>query len=327
MYHSEQIPDEESVSEDKYNWVEKQLWRVSGLGSKVLQRTTQRESRDEQYAVFERFYRGGVLPPPIAGEEYGQHHHEYLERILPARGASGDFVVRADDETSIGFLVRARANLGEDANDQLVEVTFRYIEFPVGMSSPIAIPPVVRDPADVRQKVDEVWPADGLLASRPRAHQILANLSDRGASTSGGVSYDIPALHYLAWNHCRDDIVRVWSSGADESAFRLTVPDQLKRAVEFLDESSTDFEVYDEQSAALNRSYPDEVVKSVQDIMDDANIDKTQRIDALCQIIEERNLGKIPLPRIRLSIRPDQVELDSWIAFLPVGARKCGRVR
>ena len=322
----EQIPDKELMQNDGWAWVARQSWRISGLGLKVLYRTMQRESKDEQYAVFERFYRRGPLPTPIAGEEYGHHHHEYLERILPTRDATGDFVVRADDKRSVGFLIRARvirARKKPEADkdpEPWEEITFRYIEFPIEADPQAGGIPVVSQASDIRRKVDEVWPRDGLIASRPQAHKILADLvdSDARADSGGSDSYDLPALHYLAWNRCSDDIVGEWSSGTDESALDFTVPRQLTDAIEFLEDSSGPESNFDNEMDALNRSYPIDIVRAVESIMDSDGLDDEQRLDALLRLIEERNLVKISLPKIQPSISSSQVELESWIAFLPI---------
>ena len=227
--------DQKLMEQNGWAEVEEQSWRITSVGLKVLRRTMERESKDEQYAVFEAFYRRGELPAPQTGEEHGHHHHEYLERILPSpahspdeRTVSGDFVVRADDEQTIGFLIRARVLVGERE-----ETTFRYAECPVDQTEPR----IVAEPSKIRETVDKAWPPDGLAASRPRAHRILAGLVDSGSErTNDGVNYDIPALHYLAWKDCRSEIVSVWSSGADESALSFVVPDPLSNAREFLEE-------------------------------------------------------------------------------------------
>ena len=307
--------DQKSMEQNGWAEVEKQSWRISSVGSKVLRRTMERESKDEQYAVFERFYRLGDLPAPRAGEEHGHHHHEYLERILPSpahstdeeRTVSGDFVVRADDEQTVGFLVRARVLLAERE-----ETTFRYVECPTDESPPR----IVTEPSHIRERVDKAWPPDGLAASRPQAHRILAGLVDSGPETrNDGVHYDIPALHYLAWNYCRDEIVSVWGSGADESALSFAVPAPLRDARDFLEELGDG--LYDEQAATLNRSYPREIVAEVQRIMDSEDLDDEQRCEKLCKLIAKRDLARISLPSIQSSIRSDDVELEAWLAFLP----------
>ena len=307
--------DEKSMEQRGWAEVEELSWRISGVGSKVLRRTMERESKDEQYAVFERFYRFGELPAPRVGEEHGHHHHEYLERILPSpahstdeeRTVSGDFVVRADDEQTVGFLVRARVLLEERE-----ETTFRYVECPIDESSPR----IVAEPRQIRDEVDKAWPPDGLVASRPQAHRILAGLAESGSNRrSDGVNYDIPALHYLAWSYCRDEIVSVWASGADESALSFAVPAPLRDARDFLEEFGDGF--YDEQASTFNRSYPREIMAEVQRIMDSEDLDDEQRCEELCKLIAKRSLARISLPSIQSSIRTEDVELDSWLAFLP----------
>ena len=307
--------DQKSMEQNGWAEVEEQSWRISSVGSKVLRRTMERESKDEQYAAFERFYRLGELPAPRAGEEHGHHHHEYLERILPSpshstdeeRTVSGDFVVRADDEQTVGFLVRARVLLEERE-----ETTFRYVECPIDES----LPRIVAEPRHIRERVDKAWPPDGLAASRPQAHRILAGLVDSGPERrNDGVHYDIPALHYLAWNYCRAEIVSVWGSGADESALSFAVPAPLRDASDFLEELGDGF--YDEQAATFNRSYPREIVAEVQRIMDSEDLDDEQRCEELCKLIAKRDLARISLPSIQSSIRTEDVELDSWLAFLP----------
>ena len=305
---------EESMEQNGWAEVEEQSWRISGVGLKVLRRTMERESKDEQYAAFERFYRLGELPAPRAGEEHGHHHHEYLERILPlpidAGGVvSGDFAVRADDEQTIGFLIRARVLL--KARE---ETTFRYVECPIDESPP----QVVSEPGRVREKVDKAWPPDGLAASRPEAHRILASLVEDGHGKSDDrIQYDVPALHYLAWNYCRDEIVEAWSSRPDEPGLSFRIPAPLGAARDLLEEMDEFGEHYSEQITALNRSYPRQIVAEVQRIMDSEDLDDEQRCEELCKLIAKRDLGKISLPSIQPAITAEYVTLDSWIAFLP----------
>ena len=305
----------ELMERNAWAQIEQQSWRISAVGSKTLRRAMERESKDEQYAAFERFYRSGEIPSPRAGEEHGHHHHEYLEHVLPSpvqgtsdhRTVNGDFVVRADDERTVGFLVRARVNLEERE-----ETTFRFAECPLDESEP----QVVTKAQEIREKVDKAWPSDGLATSRPQAHKILAFIVNyRSMETTKISQYDLPALHYLAWTRCRDDIVRVWTSGADESALSFAVPDPLTEARDFLEEYGHGS--YDEEAAAFNRSYPKDIVEEVEIIMNNEDLDDKQRCEELCGLRKDRYLDRISLPSIQSSIRSEHVEMDSWIAFLP----------
>lgn len=314
----------DTKSTDRYAWAEvaQQSWRISAVGLKVLQRTMERDSKDEQYAAFERFYRWGDIPSPRAGEEHGHHHHEYLEHILPApaqspseqRTVRGDFVVRADDERSVGFLIRARVLFkGRD------ETMFRFVECPPDESSPR----IVTAPRDVHETVDKAWPPDGLGASRPKAYKILAGRGDAAGEGEGEAEaeenrYDISTLHYLAWNCCRDDIARVWSSGIEELALSFDVPVPLSDARDLLEEFGEG--LYDEQAAALNRSYPQHIVDAVRATMSNDRLGKAQRCKELCDLVGEHDLARMSLPSIQASINPDDVELDAWIAFLPTAS-------
>ena len=95
----------------------------------------------------------------------------------------------------------------------------------------------------------------------------------------------------------------------------FVVPDPLSNAREFLEEFGEG--LYDEQADTFNRSYPKTIVAEVQSIMDSEDLDDEQRYEELCDLMVERDLVRISLPSIQSSIRAEDVELDSWIAFLP----------
>ena len=246
------------------------------------------------------------------GEEQGSHHHEYLDRLLPRKGGRGDFIARADDKNAIGFLIRAGIKSQEggsvgnsefNTHTHTLATVFRYLEFgieePHDNIRPTAKKSIVDDAESVRKKVDIAWPLEGVIANRPNTQRVLNSIikmshPDFSSSAKDNPQYDLPALHYLAWDICKEDILRAWT-GDPVGEMPFTVPNVLIKAQNFLmdygdlfDEAPDDFQ---DCIDALGRSYPYEIVQDIEKTMGSKEVDDSERLNELLGYIRESGFG------------------------------------
>ena len=171
-------------------------WAISGIGSKVLHRTLQRNSHDERNALFQLYYQKGQIPSAIAGEERSHQHQEYLERLLPDQLGVGDSLVRADDVPTMGFLIRTSTAI-DVTDDSTGHVEFRYVEVAETLDAR-----VLRHAPAIRTAVDIAWPVIDFDSSQRSATSIIAKRY--------GISFrDFQAV---AWEKTRNDIHKAWNS-------------------------------------------------------------------------------------------------------------------
>ena len=295
--------------ESKHKWVEGHSWRISDLGKKVLHRTQQRKSLDERSAVFELYYRSGSLPPPIPGEEHGQHHKEYLEHLLKARDGEGDYIVRADDKEATGLLMRVGVNIEGHKSTE-----FRYVEFSQTHAGKELKPETKSSDHEIRIKMDRVWPMEGLTQSRLMASEII---NDKVTKPKLEELYDIPVLHHRAWRRIAEDIVNKWP----ELPYTLITNPELDPLIKLLDEADKELSIdLDDLYQYWDHPRPIEAIDKVRKEIDeiDTNGGNTiEKVEALRNFIKKEPVPEFKLPKSANTITEKDLTLEAWVAMIP----------
>ena len=295
------------IRKDEHKWVEGHSWSISDLGKKVLHRTQQRESHDERSAVFELWYRSGSLPPPIQGEEHGQHHKEYLEHLLEARDGEGDYIVRADDKEATGLLMRVDVKTEEH-----ISTEFRYVEF--SQTNADKEPEIESSDNEIRIKMDRVWPMEGLTQSRLMATKIIKDEIEKPKLEE---LYDIPVLHHRAWRIIAEDIVNSWPG----LPYTLIKNSKLAPLNKLLDEAEEELsEDLGKLHDYWNHPRPIEAINRMQKEIDEIDINggsTMEKIEALRNFMEKESVPKFKLPKSANAIAEKDLTLEAWVAMIP----------
>ena len=300
-------------ADDEYEWVKEPSWSISDLGKKVLHRTQQRESLDERSAVFELYYRNGSLPPPIPGEEHGQHHKEYLEHLLKVRDGEGDYIVRADDKEATGLLMRVGVK-----TEGHISTEFRYVEFwqtnaDQELKTDIEYE-IKSNDHEIRIKMDRVWPMEGLTQSRLMATKIIKDKIEKPKLEE---LYDIPVLHHRAWRLIAKDIVNKWP----ELPYTLITNPELDPLIKLLNEADKELSIdLEDLYQYWDHPRPIEDINKMRKEIDeiDTNGGNTiEKIEALTNFMEKESVPEFKLPRSANTIDEKDLTLEAWVAMIP----------
>ena len=289
---SEETPDSDRFPDS--GWFKGRSWEISSLGEKVLNRTLRRESFDERIAAFELYYRTGILPSAIQGEEHGRHHREYLEYLLPDRDGEGGYVVRDDDQEVTSFLMRVGISNFDSE--------FRYVEFSSTENFYSE-----GDPTKIREAVDKAWPSEGLSLSRTKAEEILRS-SDHDL-------HNILSLYQNAIETIYSDIIKTWpGSGTPidykvDSDFVRILMDFIQKAGEELDEDLDDLKDLQKLNLEENKSRVKAIVDS-----DSVTPDKVSKLN---RVISDEQTREFKLPKWPKKVEREDLTLEAWIVMIP----------
>ena len=283
---SEETPDS--------GWFISRSWEISSLGEKVLNRTLRRESFDERIAAFELYYRTGILPSAIQGEEHGRHHQEYLEYLLPDRDGEGGYVVRDDDQEVTSFLMRVGIS---NFNSE-----FRYVEF-----SSTEIFYSEGDPTKIREAVDKAWPSEGLSLSRTKAAEILRN--------SKHDLHNILNLYQNAIETIYSDIIKTWPGSGTPIDYKLD-SDFVRILMDFIQKAEKELDEDLDDLKDLQKLNLEEAKSQVKAIVDSDSItpDKVRKLN---RVISDEQTREFKLPKWPKKVEREDLTLEAWIVMIP----------
>lgn len=302
-------PDDLATKENPpdSDWFKSHFFEISNLGKKVITRALRREAFDERLAVFELYYRTGILPSTIKGEEHGRRHREYLEYLFSDRAnkgnirdnegnIEGEYIVRDDDQERTAFLIRVGvSNFPSE---------FRYVEFTSAADFKIE-----SDSIKIAEAVDKAWPLEGLASSKNDAIEILRKTKHE--------LHHIHKLYQNAIESALTDIIDKWpGSGTpgDHKIDRNTEDIVRKFLGEADKDSEEDLVKLEDDLLKLHSEVYKSQIQQIIASQEDTTKDKVSKLRDLVKEGTAYKLGPFKLPR---KIKKEDLNPEACIVIIP----------